>query len=149
MRRPLATLHALVIEDPHATLCEDAGRWAERTGVRGSNPVRCEALKRLKRTRKKTLRAAEQDRPEIAAERQAYRQQLAEIGADRLVFVDESGITTTMTRTHARAPRGERASAAAPFGCWQPLTILGALSTEGVVAEHRGCDLHAGVPCLP
>src|ERR671913_410432 len=58
--------------------------------------------------------------------------------------IDESGITTTMTRTHARAPRGERASAAAPFGSWQRLTLLGARSTEGVVAEHRGCDLHAG-----
>jgi hypothetical protein len=65
--------------------------WRSAPGCGGSNPVRCKALKRLKLTRqKKTLRAAEQDRPEIAAERQAPRQQVAEIGADRLVFVDES-----------------------------------------------------------
>ncbi len=56
------------------------------------------------------------------------------IGPERLVFVDESGITTRMTRTYARAPRGKRAYGAVPFGSWQRLTILGALSTRGVVA---------------
>jgi len=39
-----------------------------------------------------------------------------------------------MTRTHARAPRGQRAYGAVPFGSWQRLTVSGALSTEGVVA---------------
>jgi transposase len=86
---------------------------------------------------KKTLRAAEQDQPEIAAERERYREQVAEIGADRLVFVDQSGITTTMIRPHARAPQGQRAYGTAPFGSWQRLTILGALSTEGMVAAMR------------
>ncbi len=83
---------------------------------------------------KKTLRAAEQDHPEIAAERERFREQVNEIGADRLVFVDESGVTTKMTRTHARAPRGQRAHGAVPFGSWRRLTVLGALSTEGMVA---------------
>ena len=83
---------------------------------------------------KNTLRAAEQDHPEIAAERERLRKQVAEIGADRLVFVDESGITTKMTRTHARAPRGQRAHGAIPFGSWRRLTVLGALSRMGVVA---------------
>lgn len=85
-------------------------------------------------TQKKTLRAAEQDRPEIAAERARYREQIAAISVDRLVFVDESGITTKMTRTHARAPRGRRAYGRCPFGSWQRLTVLGALSTEGIGA---------------
>ena len=85
-------------------------------------------------TQKKTLRAAEQDRPEIAAERERYREQIAAISVDRLVFVDESGITTKMTRPHARAPRGQRAYGRCPFGSWQRLTVLGALSTEGIVA---------------
>lgn len=53
---------------------------------------------------------------------------------DRLVFVDESGITPKMSRTHARAPQGQRAYGSVPFGSWQRLTVLGALSSEGVVA---------------
>jgi transposase len=50
-----------------------------------------------------------------------------------LVFLDETGITTAMTRRYARAPRGERARGSAPGG-WRRLTVLGALSGEGMVA---------------
>ena len=59
---------------------------------------------------------------------------MTEIGPERLVFVDESGITTKMARRFARAPRGERARGAVPFGGWRRLTVLGALSSDGVVA---------------
>jgi transposase len=50
------------------------------------------------------------------------------------VFVDESGITTTLTRRYARAPRGERAVGRVPAGHWRQLTILGGLSLDGLVA---------------
>lgn len=50
------------------------------------------------------------------------------------MFVDESGVTTAMTRRYARAPRGRRASGAAPYGHWRRVTLLGALGVEGVVA---------------
>jgi transposase len=83
---------------------------------------------------KKTLRAAEQERPEIAAEREAYRQQMSDMPAERLVFLDESGVTTKMARTHARAPRGQRAYGSIPLGSWQRLTVLGALACDGLVA---------------
>ena len=56
------------------------------------------------------------------------------IGAERLVFVDESGITTKMARRFARAPGGARARGSVPFGGWRRLTVLGALSSDGVVA---------------
>ena len=39
-----------------------------------------------------------------------------------------------MTRSFARAPRGERAKGAVPSGHWRRLTVLGALSGEGMVA---------------
>jgi transposase len=39
-----------------------------------------------------------------------------------------------MTRLYARAPRGERARGSAPCGHWRRLTVLGALSGEGMVA---------------
>ena len=39
-----------------------------------------------------------------------------------------------MTRRFARAPRGQRALGAVPFGGWHRLTIIGALSTDGVIA---------------
>jgi len=39
-----------------------------------------------------------------------------------------------MTRLYARAPRNERAPGSAPCGHWRRLTVLGALSGEGMVA---------------
>ena len=58
-----------------------------------------------------------------------------EIEPDRLVFVDESGATTEMTRRYGRAPVGERISEATPAGHWSTLTLLGAMSREGMVAS--------------
>jgi transposase len=39
-----------------------------------------------------------------------------------------------MTRTYARAPRGQRVQDAVPGGHWKMLTILGALSHSGMLA---------------
>ena len=55
------------------------------------------------------------------------------IGAERLVFLDECGVLTTLSRLRGRSPRGTRACASAPFGHWTRLTVLGALGAEGIV----------------
>src|SRR5204863_941529 len=52
---------------------------------------------------------------------------------DHLVFVDESGANTAMTRTYGRAPQGERVRATAP-GAWENVTLIVGLRTSGVVA---------------
>lgn len=57
---------------------------------------------------------------------------MALIDPARLVFLDESGILTNMTRRYARAAIGERACGVAPVN-WKRLTLLGALSLDGVV----------------
>jgi hypothetical protein len=55
--------------------------------------------------------------------------------AERLVFIDEFAINTAMTRTHARAPRGERAEISEP-GYHEPNTsVIGALSLTGIDAS--------------
>lgn len=81
---------------------------------------------------KKTLRASEQQRPDVAAEREAYANDMADLDPNRCVFLDEAGIVTNMTRRYARAPIGQRAFGAAPAN-WKRLTVLGALSRDGVV----------------
>jgi transposase len=81
----------------------------------------------------KTLRAAEQEREDVAEARAAWRAELAGVDPHRLVFVDESGIDTRMTRAYARAARGRRALGKVPWGRWQRLTIVGALALDGGV----------------
>ena len=82
--------------------------------------------------KKKTLRASEQDRPDVAEERDIYGRDIALIDPSRLVFIDETGILTNMTRRFARAVIGERACGSAPAN-WTRLTVLGALSCDGMV----------------
>jgi transposase len=68
----------------------------------------------------------------VATEREDFSKDMAAVDPSRLVFLDESGILTNMTRRSARAPVGERACGEAPVN-WQRLTVLGALSLDGVV----------------
>jgi transposase len=70
----------------------------------------------------------------VQAERAAFREQVAEINPDDLVFVDESGIATDMVRLYARAEDGKRAHGTVPNRHHRKLTLLGALSTAGIVA---------------
>lgn len=51
---------------------------------------------------------------------------------NRLVFVDETGATTAMSRTYGRAPEGERVPATKP-GAWKKVTLISGLRTDGVV----------------
>jgi len=48
------------------------------------------------------------------------------------VFLDESGVTTEMTRRYGWAPRPERVSEAVPAGHWRALTVL---TPAGVLAS--------------
>ena len=50
------------------------------------------------------------------------------------MFLDESGVTTEMTRRYGRASRGERVPEGTPAGHWRTLTLLGAMSCDGLVA---------------
>ncbi len=52
----------------------------------------------------------------------------------RLVFVDESGVNTSMTRTRGRAAPNQRMAGAVPPAHWTTLTMLGALRLDGVAA---------------
>jgi DDE superfamily endonuclease len=50
------------------------------------------------------------------------------------VFLDESGVTTEMTRRYGRAPRGERVAEGTPAGHWRTLSLVGAMTAQGLVA---------------
>ena len=85
---------------------------------------------------KKTLHAAEQDRPDVAAERTKLKAEQPALKAPRLVFIDETSVTTKMVRQYGRAPRGERLVAKVPHGHWKTLTLVAALRVDGVTAPY-------------
>lgn len=71
----------------------------------------------------------------MAAARTAWQVEAAsDIDPAQLIFIDESGFDTRLVRTHARAPRGQRAHGTAPAGHWQRLTLIGAMALDGICA---------------
>jgi transposase len=67
--------------------------------------------------------------------RARWQEQVAAIDPAHLVFVDESGVTRSMTRRYGRAPQGERVPGAVPLGHWEVTTLIGALALDGVRAS--------------
>src|ERR1019366_5113380 len=76
----------------------------------------------------------EQDSERVKAQRELWREGIGQIDPDRLIFPDESGVTTDMTRRYGRAPGGERVNEGVPVGRWRTPTVLGAVSVSGWVA---------------
>lgn len=56
------------------------------------------------------------------------------LAAKRLIFLDETGVTTNMVRRYGRAPRGTRVRGYAPAGHWKITTFLAGLARNGIVA---------------
>jgi transposase len=78
--------------------------------------------------KKKTLGASERNEPARAA----WREDVAAIRPEDLVFLDETGSHLGYTPTHARAPRGRRAHATAPVNRGENKTVVAALTLDGV-----------------
>lgn len=70
----------------------------------------------------------------MAARRAGWVEEVAAQGRSRLVFIDESGASTRMTRLRGRAVGGRRLAARVPHGHYQACTLIAAVCTEGPLA---------------
>jgi hypothetical protein len=83
---------------------------------------------------KKSLHALERDTAINLQGRIEFLERLRTIPPEKLIFLDESGVTTSMTRLYGRARRGRRVHEATPGGHWKILTILVAMNLGGMLA---------------
>ena len=67
----------------------------------------------------------------MAEQRRQWPARLAGVAAARLVFVDESGANTQMTRRCGRSPIGQRLACPAPHGHYQTTTMIAAVRLQG------------------
>jgi transposase len=126
----LERLGKLVEETPDATL----EALKQKMGISGSRMIICRALQKLGLPlKKKSPHASERDTPEVREERREFGEQVEPIEPGRLVFVDETGVTTAMTPAYGRAPKGERVEASAPAS-WESVTVIAAVGLDGVRA---------------
>ena len=66
--------------------------------------------------------------------RRAWRKECLNWDASRLVFIDETAISTNMARSHGRSPRGKRLIGRIPLGAWKTTTFVAALRQGGLGA---------------
>jgi transposase len=124
---------ALVGEQPDRTLDELVAAMRKRR-IPGSRSALWRFLDRHDITFKKSLRAAEQHRADVARARRRWIRQQGYLDTTRLVFIDETAVTINMVRLRGRCPRGERLISHVPQGAWKTITFVAALRHNKMVA---------------
>ena len=112
-------LLAQVAEKADITMPELAAELAAATGEKADPASLSRWIIRAGYRFKKILRASEHDRPDVKQAREEWtgvRQPNMRLEPHRLVFVDETGTTTKMTRLRGCCPKGQRLLSNAPFG---------------------------------
>ena len=85
-------------------------------------------------TEKKSLRASEQDRPDVVAARAEWRESQRTLDPVQLIFIDETWTKTNMTRLYGWAEVGQRLVDAVPHGHWNTSTFIAGLRRDGLIA---------------
>ena len=127
----LARLKEDILAHQDATLEE----LRERSSVNVSIVSFHKVIKKLGFTRKKSLYAIEQKRADVALRRDEFLQWLRCVDPRRLVFLDETGAKTNMTRMYGRAQKGERVLDYAPHRHWKTTTLVAAITCESAIAS--------------
>lgn len=85
-------------------------------------------------TQKKTLVAIEQTTERVQKLRYEFRHWVDSIDVRNLVFIDETGINLAMTRLYGRCEGGGRVYDERPGHKGKNITLIGAMSDEGLLA---------------
>ena len=70
----------------------------------------------------------------MAAARERWAAARKLLDPDRLIFLDETGTSTSMARLRGRSPRGERLIGKVPHGHWKITTFIAGLRREEITA---------------
>ena len=128
-----ALLFTLIARQPDLTLDEIVAAMHKRR-IAGSRSAVWRFLQRHKISVKKSLRAAEQERADVARARRRWMREQGMFDPARLVFLDETATSTNMVRLRGRCPRGQRLIAHVPHGHWKTITFVAGLRRRAVVA---------------
>jgi transposase len=83
---------------------------------------------------KKSLSAAERKRADVARARQRWVREQGLLDPARLVFIDETAVTTKLVRLNGWNARGERLVGDVPMGYWETVTFIAGFRQTGIVA---------------
>src|SRR5215475_5543695 len=83
---------------------------------------------------KKSLIAAERKRDDVARARRRWVREQGLLDPARLIFIDETAVSTNMVRPNGWNSRGERLVGHVPMGHWETVTFIAGLRQTGIVA---------------
>ncbi|GBQ89919.1 hypothetical protein [Asaia krungthepensis] len=126
-------LAAIEAEDDISRI-ELAEKPAAEHRVRFAPGVIWRCLDRHDMTVKKTVHASEQARPNVAERRAAWFDNQSDLDLARLVFIDETSVSTKMARLRGRSRRGTHCRMSVPHGHWKITTFIGGLRLSGMTA---------------
>ncbi len=66
--------------------------------------------------------------------RRVWAERMPGLDPKKLVFIDETGANTKMTRRYGRAPVGQRVVGRVPHGHWKTTTFVAAMRADGLTA---------------
>jgi transposase len=124
----------LVAETPHISLKEMQARLAEEKSVSAGVGTIWRFFATRAITFQKTAHAAEQDRADVLVAREAWFNGQLDLDPARLVFIDETGLSTKMARLRGRCARGQRLRSGIPHGPWRTTTFVAGLRLDGFSA---------------
>jgi transposase len=116
----------LIAQQPDLTLVETVTELRKRR-IRTSRSSLWRFLHATKSRLKKSLQAAERQRADVARARRRWIREQGMLDSTRLVFIDETAVSTNLARVRGRAPRGARVIGTVPLGSWKTITFVAAL----------------------
>ncbi|MBL4789730.1 MAG: IS630 family transposase [Kordiimonadaceae bacterium] len=128
-----------IADQPDSTLQEMSDRFEVEYGMRVLVSTLDDWLRPTRSAIKKTATATEQGRSDVQAARAVWRKRQAWLKSHpeklgSIVIIDETSLSTKMTRLRARAKKGDRLVASVPLGHWKTLTFIAGLRRDGVTA---------------
>jgi hypothetical protein len=109
-------------------------RAMHKRRIAGSRSAVWRSFQRHKISFKKSLRAAEQERANVARARRRWMREQGMFDPARLVFLDETATSTNMVRLRGRCPRGQRLIDHMPHAHWKTITFVAGLRSRAMVA---------------
>lgn len=125
----------MVAEHPDWTLQQYCDQLAAQTGIAVSISVMCRFLQKQNLTlKKKTFRSTQANTEEGQQKRLDYWTRIQLIPPDDLIFIDEMGVLLGLESANARSLSGQRAYTLKPFYRGTKITVIGAITNQGILA---------------
>jgi transposase len=82
------------------------------------------------------VHASERERPDVKAKREIWIEMMPSVSGSQLVFLDESGVNTDMTRRYGRAASKERVVDHVPLNTPKSSTIISPIRLDGTTVSN-------------